>query len=438
MPRLLIGNRPSEDLVGTWGKAVMGWWAQRLLWFIRDGDVLVLPEAPDEEFLSYATELTGTDPASITVVVPPAGNRPGEWLLDPELVDRTRQALAGRTLDEVFALCPNEAVVELARALGAPSAVPGHEFLDQGGALIADSKAIFRTLAAGVGVPLPEGGVSANPESAYRLITRLLDAGRPVILKKEFLGAGNGNEVLTLTEDLKVNGAGRTVVLPDARDAVRIYLNERWEWLTEGRLHRIVVEAYHPGSRAVFAEFRIGDEEIELGGQGEMVAEPVADHSYLPAPGLTAEQERALMAGGRKLSEVLQAMGYRGVLSADAIVVDAGSDGSGASEVLFTEYNGLVTGSTHVYHLGKQLAGADYARDRLLAEYVSWPVASFAEARKHLESEGIAYDRATRTGVVLLNSWREKLGAVPYCVIAQDVEAAERLKERLAEQAPKP
>ncbi|SDN41704.1 preATP grasp domain-containing protein [Streptomyces wuyuanensis] len=433
MPRLLIGNRPSNDLVGTWGKAAMGWWAQRLLWFVRDGDVLVLPEAPDESFLSYVTELTSTDRASLTVVIPAAGNRPGQWLLDPELTHLTRQALAGRPVDEVFALCPNEAVVELARSLGAESAVPGHGFLDQGGALIADSKAVFRSLAAGSGLPLPDGGVCANPEGAYRLITRLLADNRPVILKKEFLAAGNGNEVLTLTKDLRVNGAGRTVLLGDAHDAVRVYLNERWDWLTEGRRHRVIVEEYHPGSRGVFAEFWVGDEEIELGGQGEMVAEPVADHSYLPAPDLTAEQERALMVGGRKLCEVLRAMGYRGVLSADAIIVE----GAGTPEVFFTEYNGLVTGSTHVYHLGKRLAGADYARDRLLAEYVSWHVPSFAEALRHLESEGIAYDPATRTGVVLLNSWRDNPGVVPYCLIAENVEAAERLKERL-KQDPRP
>ncbi|MER5990333.1 peptide ligase PGM1-related protein [Streptomyces viridosporus] len=429
MPRLLIGNRPSDDLVGTWGKSAMGWWSQRLFWFVRDGDILVLPEVPDETFLSYVTELTGTDRMSLTLVVPPAGDRPGEWLLDPELGARLSQAVAGRPVEDVFALCPNEAVAELASKLGLEHALPGYGFLSQGGALIADSKAVFRTLAAGSGLPLPEGGVCANPESAYRLISGLLARGRSVILKKEFLAAGNGNEVLTLTEDLKVNGAGRAVLLRDAQDAVRVYLNERWDWLTEGRRHRVVVEQYHPGSRAVFAEFWVGDETIELGGQGEMVAEPVADHSYLPAPDLTGRQEAALMAGGRKLCEVLQVMGYRGVLSADAIIVDG--------EVLFTEYNGLVTGSTHVYHLGKRLAGEDYARDRLLAEYVSWQVPSFAEAREHLEREGIAYDPATRTGVVLLNSWRDSPGVVPYCLIAENVDAAERLKEQLKQQ-PRP
>ncbi|OKI43452.1 hypothetical protein A6A29_09040 [Streptomyces sp. TSRI0281] len=51
----------------------------------------------------------------------------------------------------MFALCPNEAVVELARTLGAKSAVPGHAFLDQGGDRLADSKAAFRMLGAGAG-----------------------------------------------------------------------------------------------------------------------------------------------------------------------------------------------------------------------------------------------------------------------------------------------
>ncbi|MFD9426543.1 MULTISPECIES: peptide ligase PGM1-related protein [unclassified Streptomyces] len=63
---------------------------------------------------------------------------------------------------------------------------------------------------------------------------------------------------------------------------------------------------------------------------------------------------------------------------------------------------------------------------------------SFAEARKYVESEGLAYDQEARTGFVLLNSWRDKNGGtVPFCLIAEDIEAGERLKERLIPQTPK-
>ena len=36
-----------------------------MLWYARDGDVLILPTQPDPTFLAYVTGLTRTDPSSL-------------------------------------------------------------------------------------------------------------------------------------------------------------------------------------------------------------------------------------------------------------------------------------------------------------------------------------------------------------------------------------
>ncbi|MFD0723570.1 preATP grasp domain-containing protein [Streptomyces globosus] len=155
MVRLLIGNDWSEELEEPAGT---GWAVQRLLWFARDGDVLVLPVPPEEEFLSYVTSLTGTRRDSLEVVVPPPGRTgtgalTADRLTDPAFVAELRKRTAGRPVDEVFALWPDAAVAAAADALGCPGALEGHAFLTQSGGLLGSSKAVFRALAAGVGAP---------------------------------------------------------------------------------------------------------------------------------------------------------------------------------------------------------------------------------------------------------------------------------------------
>ena len=53
MTRLLIANDFLEDLAGTADarRKRTGWWAQRLVWFAREGDVIVLAAQPEIAYL---------------------------------------------------------------------------------------------------------------------------------------------------------------------------------------------------------------------------------------------------------------------------------------------------------------------------------------------------------------------------------------------------
>ena len=57
MARLLIGNECDEDLVGSLRVRSADWTSQFIVWYARDGDIIVLPNTPDERFLEYATGL---------------------------------------------------------------------------------------------------------------------------------------------------------------------------------------------------------------------------------------------------------------------------------------------------------------------------------------------------------------------------------------------
>ncbi len=107
--RILIGNH-IDPVIRDRGD--LRAWTQRVLWFAREGDIVVLCDEPDRQFLTYSTSYTGVDPANLCVLIPPAGCH-GDRLLDPESLISTEFIRAVRDalgdsgpdqVEEIFAL----------------------------------------------------------------------------------------------------------------------------------------------------------------------------------------------------------------------------------------------------------------------------------------------------------------------------------------------
>lgn len=430
MTKLLVGQDFNEDLRVRKSAA---WYAQRLFWFAEDGDVLVLPTQADDAWARYVTGLTGTRLDTLSIVVPPSfggdeSHLSRQRLRDPEFLAHLHKAIGDRAVQNVFALWPEARVAELARAMGCEAAMPGHGYFSQGGDALANSKAMFRILAAGLGVPIPDGAVCMSQEGAVDTIERLLDRGLPVIVKHEFLSGGWGNEIISRTPVMNAVGARRCVILT-GRNAVAEYLDERWHFLTGDGQYRLVVEQYLPDCVAAFAEFSVQDDGIRFGGQGQLFSLP-APGSILPASNIDVATMEAIIDDSHRLCEAMRAIGYRGVLGMDAIVTpDQG--------VLFTEFNGRATGSTHLYSvLGDKVIGAGFARDRFIVEQfgmAAWSAASFDEAVTRLRDSDLAYDPGTRRGVVLGHAYDTNRHCVPYCIVDECVDAARETEKALAE-----
>ncbi|KIH97623.1 hypothetical protein LP52_18110 [Streptomonospora alba] len=396
--RLLIGNHIDDSIrLRPETRA----WTQRIVWFARDGDLIVLPDHPDSRFVAYATALTGVDSTTLRFHSPPGG-RYGRASLDP--LSLTAPAFVAAVaadlgdVEEVFALWPSAQVTRLAEALGVADRFPGAKFFAQGGGEVANNKATFRALAAGAGAATPAGAVCRSQAEAAAATHALLKTTTAVVVKQAHNGAGVGNQVVT--EDPAVAtghaGARHHHQLPPGAGAVEAYWEQHWAWASAADRFPVVVEEFRPGATSVYAEFYAGDDGVRPTEAGALYyAQGRLSHQIVP---LRSEHRQRLVGAAAPLAQAYQRLGYRGPLSADALLEDGGG-------ILFTEVNAQVSGSLHIYQvIAHAIVQADTPPQRLVVEHhvpPRWNVSGFEEFLQALDELDVAYDPRTRTGVIV-------------------------------------
>jgi len=309
--------------------------------------------------------------------------------------------------------------------------LPGAAFASQHGSLLANSKVAFRAIAAGLNVPIPTGYVLNNSQEAkIRIAEMLLTQRIPVIIKKDFGRGCRGNEILSSEQNISANGGRQNFTLTN-QTAINHYIDENWDWLSDQGKYGVVIEHYYPESTAIFAEFQLSDQGITFSGVGEMLAAPLADGQIMPPVGLSPISIANIITNGYKLSTALHTIGYRGMVSADAIVTPDG-------KVLFSEYNGRITGSTHIYAtLGKRILGEHWAEHHILLERRGWIAPSFQTAVEWLKDSNLAYNNEKKSGVILSSISSPTCHSIGYTIVAENLAAAKELEQKLLAISPR-
>ncbi|MDF3302112.1 peptide ligase PGM1-related protein [Streptomyces tropicalis] len=435
MPKLIVSNQRTDEMIGDLGtlppeyRRYVAGQAQRMIWLAGPGDVFVLPVELDEEFLSYVARLKGVDRSSWTVVVPPVG-RLGEDVLsrdrleDPGFVARLRAAVREHGVRTILPFHFDRVSVRLARTLGLDAHTPGFPFAAQSGTALLNSKATFRALAVGHGIPVPHGTVTDDRAEAEEFLWDALGAGRPVIAKQDFHVGGIGNEIVSPVPGVRPIGATGTEVVTD-RAALAAHLDRRWASWTGPHRGRVVLEHYTPESPAIYSELRVEDDGVRLVGHGEMRMKPVINGLVVPAPSQRLAAFATFLDDSRRLSGTLRRIGYRGSLSVDAIVTPD-------ERILVNEINGRVVGSAHIHRIGEELVGGNYPEERVLVEKRRVAFPDFRTTLDELVDAGLAYDAARRTGVVVTVHDNGRTGGFGgSCLIAPDDTAVRELEEEV-------
>lgn len=438
MARLIVGNRvngPYLKDVSAEELRHIAAQGQRLVWCAEPGDSLVLALRPDPGHLSYIAGVLGLDTVP-EVIVPPEGEYGPDVLTGGSFADGTflanlRDLVRDKGIESIEPFYFDGYISRLARRLDLTKGTPGFDFLDQGGHELLNSKVVFRAIAAGIGLPVPEGMVTGDQDEAVDFLWRLLESGRPAIVKQDMNVGGLGNEVLSPTPGIDHLGALHCEIIAD-RASLAAHVARRWPWYTDGLMYRVVLEEYVADSVPIWGEASITDESVRVFGNGKVRMRPVCDGVVIPVPppGSQTDAFPGFLANLEALAVAMRSMGYRGLTNIDAVITPDG-------RVLFNEFNARYGGSTHLFAIGERVVGGDYLADRCLIERRECAFPAFDVALRRLTEHGLAYDPATRTGV-LIQVYGTRLDGLggEACIVGENVEAAEEIERALVELFP--
>jgi hypothetical protein len=398
--RLLIANHIDASLLRQVDQRTF---TQRVFWFCSEGDVVVLSDAPDADFVSHVTGLLQVNSDRLTILVNPS-HKYGGLLFDPaglsspELVAQLKPLVANCT--EILSLWPSAEIVDLAYRLGIPHAIQGKGFLCQNGDAFANSKCTFRALAAGAGVPIPHGFVCRSIDSFSMSLRSFIAEDEPVMIKQDHNFAGAGNYILWPSGRSGAGTAGAANARCISLDELDELIPELWNWASGGDRHPVVVEAFKHAWQTVYFEFLATDAGVVFQEMGRLEYESgqlLREHTPVDPAGSMPNVERWKRCA-QILADTYHSIGYRGYMSADAIV-------SADGDVLFTEMNARIGGSPHIYAgIWRRVVRLSSAIDRCVIQYLTptiWRPLATREVIDALSRLGLLYDRRTRTGTIL-------------------------------------
>src|SRR5262249_6049106 len=142
-----------------------------------------------------------------------------EQLLSPALIEKLKSCIGEGAGWTVSALYYSAGVVELAALLKIPPPA-GNALAAQRGIDLFNRKSHFRQLAAGIGLPLPEGSVVYDAVTLERALRRHIVTTGTVIVKQDNNVFGMGNIAVT---------TGRAEPLAGVRDVLEV--RENWSEL---------------------------------------------------------------------------------------------------------------------------------------------------------------------------------------------------------------
>jgi hypothetical protein len=428
LPKLVLVNPNSRAMVARWddvpedAKDSYLVCANRLLWSLEDGDIAVVPGRVSDAWLAYLAALLGL--ASPPTVIS-LRDYPGDgWLARdrPELAGILRGLVAGSggAADQwrLESYVNDRDVAGWGRVLGI--GVEESMRFAQGTADLVNSKSVFRAMATAWGVPVAEGCVVDRGPELVDSVSELLSRTGAVIVKQDVNSGGDGNILVTTLDDCKQVGAHDAVQLAAtdrdtvARALAPFRLTAAPELPPGSRPAHTIVEVYHPSSRNLYAEMfvpRTGAPRLMSYSDLRMTQTWVG--CITPPQDLTPSLHGRLGAYVQQIATMAQQLGYYGPMNIDAIVNTSG-------ELMFTEFNGRVSGATGIDAIGRRLLGRDYFDRYVLASQMDAPAPAFNDLMKVLNESDLLFKRGSHSGVIIYNDTTEEMGTVEYVVVGRD------------------
>ncbi|MFT8320315.1 MAG: hypothetical protein ABF649_05355 [Bacillus sp. (in: firmicutes)] len=431
--KIIIGNHIEHSILKMSSDDRI--FSHRAIWFAEDGDVIILPDEPNIDYLKYVTSLTGVNFESLQVFVPPNNRYNGKHfdpysLTDDKFIDKL--TFNFEKVKYIFPLWPSPAIARFAEKLNLEDRLIGIDFISQNGVELVNNKAYFRVFATTAGIPIARGEVCHVIEDAHIALKSLLKKKGAVMVKQAHNGAGVGNELVINDFNLDTNhvGARNLYRLSSEEKTIENYLNKRWDWASVQGKRPVVIEEYIPNSQTIYAEFFSDDSGVHNTGSGRLgYTNQRLVQEIAPLRGIPEKSLSQLLTYGKKLAYFYNQIGYRGYLSADALIDESG-------KVIFTEMNARVGGSLHIYDsIAKRVVKTSDYPERTVAQYHSpshWDPVNFQAFISTIEKLGIKYDPVERKGVLLSLPIIPEVGKfASFCIVYENVDEEKNITTNL-------
>jgi len=422
MPRILVANIDNENLMADERARTVEYCralanvAARMAWFAEPGDIVVLPRDLSPEFKEYIGSIMGYAPEAVSYVTPEWDDAPLRTLGSRELLhlgvrEKLARLMRDRSDWSIFPYCYERSTELLAEALCLDTKHDVRPFMRQGGAELMNDKRVFRSLAAGRGVPLARGTVCIAEADLVDAIGSMIGETGAVIVKQDRHGGGLGNLIVSRTPS--INGLGATDVIVTGQKVPLDAAAEVWRRLAYHGQAPLIVEVYYPALFVVTAEFRIDARENSVAflNCGEVRQAPVLNGLIMPWS-LTPQLAGSFVASATELARLACDLGYDGLINIDGIVTPDGC-------VICNEFNGRIGGCSHIHHILQLLAGPAYGNSHVVASHSRNIALGLDRVLDLLRHAKLDFDAAVGRGVILTAEDTAGSGHVEYLSIAR-------------------
>jgi len=399
----------------------------RFLWLVEPGDVILLPELPTNEFISYLARLKQMDPDSLTIVTWRGELNAifSDVLDDPLLINQLKKITSLSTSWSIHTCYFNQAVLKLADKLNiflSPKwrILVKNDFIKQ-----INSKVKFRTIALNHKLPLPHGQVCTTSACLKQAIQSLLKMTGQVIVKQDYNGGGRGNIGITIHSSATFAGVTKTIIINNGQSVDEL-ANQIWQNYVYDLNYQLIAEVYYPNTGTFTAMLWIPalGQTPRLLHYSEIRMESTWVGVQIPAHSLSPENVDTLKNTSMQLAYIVQKSGYHGFLCCDAIRTCS-------NQILFTEMNVRPGAETHAHVLAAKLFGSDYPNHTTLLTRKGIHIASFAHVHQLLQKHGLLLKPHCQSGVALLTIDDRYSKQAEYLVAAPDLVSAYALESRL-------
>lgn len=422
--RLIIGNHTEEKItkLNTDDRI----FPHRAFWIAEEGDIVILSDAPNKEFINYVSRLRDINVSKINTHIVPSEKYNGRHfdtsgLLNDNFIDTIKKENL-HEIDEIITFWPSLNIAKFIEKVGLSSVFQGFDFFLQNGIEFANSKANFRALAAAAKIKIPKGVVCHTKEEAYLTIIEFFKKNSIIMVKQIHNGGGAGNEILiksAINKNLTDKGA-RYIKSIDGNDkSIEEYLDDRWNWASNNDSRPVIIEAFKENTLTLYAEFYASDKGVDITGLGSLgyVGNRLMEETA-PLRDIQKEKVDELISEGKRLAHVYRDIGYRGYLSADAILTNK-------EEIVFTEMNCRIGGSLHIYDsIANKLVKAEDTSVRTVTQHhapLNWNIGSLDSVLRKLSDHGINYNKDKRKGIIItFPIMSEKGGFLSFCVVYEN------------------